>query len=288
MNSKLQKIHEIITAKIISAIDAGTAPWMRPWDGRCGPSNGITGRMYTGINNMMLSLEGMAIDEGKDPRWLTFQQAKQKCWKVKKGSTGTHVLLWKPLYGEDKEGNAEIKAVWQKTFTVFHASQIDGISEYVPPAMNNIAIQEKAEKIIESSGAVIRFGGNRACYVPALNRIQMPQREFFYSSEGYYSTILHELIHWTKHPDRLARHSDTYAEEELVAEIGSMFMSAATGIPQTEENFGNDVAYVKSWLQGYKDKSAAIFRAAAMANKAVNWLLEKAGEQPAEISTEQE
>ena len=84
--------------------------------------------------------------------------------------------------------------------------------------------------------------------------------------------------HWTGHISRLARQL-TYAEEELVAEIGSMFLSAATGIPQTEENFGNDVAYVRSWLSRVKtkDKGNAIFKAAAAANKAVNFLLEKAG-----------
>ena len=274
----LEKERAEMTEKIIKAVEEGTAPWMRPWDGRCGPSNGVTGRMYTGINNMLLSLRGINIDNGKDPRWVTFDQAKKKAWQVQKGAKSEHVLLWKPFGVEDEDGNVEIKAVWQRVFYVFHASQVKGMPEYVPPKMNDIELQEKAEKIIKASGAVIFFHGNQPCFMPAYDKIRMTERGYFHTSAGYYSTILHELVHWTGHISRLARQL-TYAEEELVAEIGSMFLSAATGIPQTEENFGNDVAYVRSWLSRVKtkDKGNTIFKAAAAANKAVNFLLEKAG-----------
>ncbi|MBQ6664153.1 MAG: DUF1738 domain-containing protein [Synergistaceae bacterium] len=275
MNEYLRQQHEEITRKIIEAIEAGTAPWQRPWDGRGGPHNAGSGRAYTGINNIVLTLKGEEIDGEHDPRWLTYKQASDKGWQVKKGAKGTHVILWKPYGEEDEDGNMEIKAVWQKVYTVFHASQIEGIGEYIPPVWNEIELQEKAERIIEASGAKIIFGGNRAFFSPAGDFIKVPERGYFYTVAGYYSTMLHELVHWTGGKTRLNRRHLEYAQEELVAEMGSMFLSAATGIPQTEQNFNNDAEYIRGWLSRVsdKDKPSAIFRAAADANKAVDYLL---------------
>ena len=272
MSDYNKKVHEEMTEKIIKAIEAGTAPWQRPWDGRCGPHNAGSGRAYTGINSVWLCMKGVEMDGGHDPRWLTYKQAQKEGWQVKKGSKGTHVQLWKPLYKDDGQGNLEIKAVWEKIFTVFHASQVEGIGEYVPPAWNQNELQEKAEEIIKSSKAVIEYCGNQPCYIPALDKIQMPERGYFYTTEGYYSTLLHELVHWTRHKTRLNRDLPR-PQEELVAEMGSMFLSAATGIPQSEELFQNHADYIKGWRSHTKDKVNAVLRAAADANRAVNYLL---------------
>ena len=272
MSDYNKKVHEEMTEKIIKAIEAGTAPWQRPWDGRCGPHNAGSGRAYTGINSVVLCMKGVEMDGGHDPRWLTYKQAQSEGWQVKKGSKGTYVQLWKPLYKDDGQGNLEIKAVWEKIFTVFHASQVEGIGEYVPPVWNQNELQEKAEEIIKSSKAVIEYCGNQPCYIPALDKIQMPERGYFYTAEGYYSTLLHELVHWTRHKTRLNRDLSR-PQEELVAEMGSMFLSAATGIPQSEELFQNHADYIKGWRSHTKDKVNAVLRAAADANRAVNYLL---------------
>ena len=222
------------------------------------------------------------MDKGRDPRWATFLQAKQQGWQIKKGAKGTRVILWKPFEAraKDDEENAEPKQVFlQRVFTVFHASQIDGISDYQPPVKNEIELCAEAERIIAASGAEIHYGGDRGCYFPSDDIIQLPERERFYSTAGYYSTALHELIHWTGHQSRLNRkqnpnkYSREYAFEELVAEIGSMFISAATGIPQTEENFQNDTSYVASWLERMKDDPNVIFKAATEASKAADFIL---------------
>lgn len=246
MNDVLKNYREKITEKIIKAIEAGTAPWQKPWNGSGAPCNAISGRSYSGINNLTLTMRGFEIDEGRDPRWATFLQVKQQGWKIKKGAKGTQIILWKPFDVQPKKDdeNIEIKQVFlQRVFTVFHASQIDGIKPYQPPVKNEIELCTEAERIIFDSGAEIHYGGGRACYFPANDVIQLPERERFYSPAGYYSTTLHELVHWTGHSSRLNRRlnpdkcSSEYAFEELIAEIGSMFISAATGIPQTEENF---------------------------------------------------
>ena len=271
--------YEEMTGKIIAALEKGTAPWQRPWNGREAHQNAFTKRCYTGVNQLALEVAGMEIDGGQDPRWLTFMQAKERGLNIKKGAKGTHVILWKPM--EDKkneEEDAEIVAVWQKVFTVFHASQIDGIKEYVPPEITEIESHERAEKIIADSKAKIVFGGGRAFYRPADDFIQLPPKEDFKTTEGYYSTLLHELTHWTGHESRLNRgfgksYTPEYAFEELVAEMGSLFVSSIAGIKQTDGEFQNHASYVGSWLKELKHDSKYIFKAAAQANKAAEFLM---------------
>lgn len=61
----------------------------------------------------------------------------------------------------------------------------------------------------------------------------MPSFECFRDAESYYSTLAHEMTHWTKHPARLARDfgrkqwgDKGYAQEELLAELGASFLCA--------------------------------------------------------------
>ena len=201
MASKTTEFREEITSKIITAIENGTAPRQQPWNGAEGPQNGVTHHQYSGINTVILSLAMMTMDGDKrnDPRWLTYRQAQSNDWYVRKGEKGTRGILWKPTIGTDENGKREITAVLQRTFTVFHASQIEGILDYVPPEINIIEAHEKAEKIIVDSGANIVFGGGETFYSPSDDYIQMPPKTDFKSAEGYYSTILHEL---SVRPDR--------------------------------------------------------------------------------------
>ena len=105
MSGIIKNYREEITAQIIKAIEAGTAPWQKPWDGRGCPCNAISKRQYTGINTVVLAMKGFEIDGGHDPRWATFAQANKNGWKIKKGVKGTRVILWKPV--EDKEQEKE-------------------------------------------------------------------------------------------------------------------------------------------------------------------------------------
>ncbi len=67
--------------------------------------------------------------------------------------------------------------------------------------------------------------------------IHLPWPENFKTMGDYYSTALHEHTHWTGHESRLNRPivnrfgSEEYAEEELVAELGSAFLCSHLGVP---------------------------------------------------------
>ena len=224
MTDYSKKVREEITNSLVEAIKAGTAPWTRPWRGREAPKN-ISGREYSGINTLILSVKGLELDGGNDLRWMTFHQAEEYGLRVKKGAKGTHVTLWKPIADEQDK----VVAVVQRFFTVFHASQVDGIGEYTPPPVNEIEAHETAEKIISASGAEIIFGGGRAFYQPSTDTIHMPPK-------GDSSRLKRNIYG--------GRHTTAYAREELVAEIGSMFISCEAKIPQSEEVFNNHASYV--------------------------------------------
>ena len=299
MNNKIREYRQEMTEQVVKALEQGTAPWQRPWSGECFPQNAVSRRYYSGANVIVLSMKGLKLDGGADPRWLTYRQAAAKGWSIKKGEHGTRISFWKNLAVTlkdeddspilDGNGNPMMKTIlMEKLFTVFHASQVEGIPPYVPHTVNAIEADEKAERIIADSGAEIRYGGGRAFYRHSEDFIQLPKTEFFEDTAGYYATLLHELVHWTGHESRLHRTSGSvmgspeYAREELVAEMGSMFLSAETDIPQTPEHFANHAAYVESWIILLKSDPNALFKAASEANRAAEFLLRKEREREKE------
>jgi antirestriction protein ArdC len=99
----------------------------------------------------------------------------------------------------------------------------------------------------------------------------MVPRENFINVEEYYSALYHELIHSTAHASRLNRgFKEDYAYEELIAEIGSVYLSGLSGImPRTLKN---QVSYIGTWLKMIEGNPKVLLRAAAEAQKAVNYI----------------
>ena len=291
ISQKAQENRDSLVKDLIDAMKNGTAPWQQPWTGDMEtPFNAVSGRHYHGVNFVRLSLRGAQLGQGGDPRWCTYEQAKEKGWHVKPGEKGTKVEFYKfdekPKFDDfgdpvlDDEGNQKVdKSVVVRNYVVFHASQIDGIEPYVPKVHNAVECSEKAERILKESGADIRHGGDSAFYAFEKDFIQLPAMEQFNSQADYYATALHELTHWTGHPSRLNREqtsdmkSEAYAREELVAEIGSMFVSAETGIPQTKEHLDNHASYVDFWIKAVEEDPNALFKAVSQAQKASEEIL---------------
>jgi antirestriction protein ArdC len=272
--------YKVVTDKIIEALEQGRVPWRRPWDpekaggrGQFTPQNPVSGTRYRGINAFLLGMDARAISMA-DPRWMTFNQAKEKGWNVRKGEKGTTVFFYKKLQVEDEtaeEGKKTIPIL--KAFTVFHASQVDGIPPYVAPKVDENAPwtrPEAADVILKNSGAIVKLGGDRAFYSPSTDHIQLPPDSAFNSPHEWAATALHELGHWTGHKDRLNRDltgrfgSGAYAQEELRAELASAFIAAETGLP-TE--IPQHASYIGSWLKALRDDKREIFRAASDAQK---------------------
>ncbi len=278
-------LYQSVTNRIVAALEAGAPPWVCPWSGGPGasaPANLGSGRPYRGINVLLLNFQAML---GGYPvnRWLTYCQAQALGAQVRRGEQGTQVVFFKLLEVEGRQpcnapSPADPKVVpLLRSFTVFNAAQIDGLSPGllpVPPSADWMPIDE-AEAMLSRSGAHIRHGGDRAYYHPAQDLIQLPERGRFEGSEAYYRVALHELTHWSGHAARCNRplqgrqHIEAYAFEELVAEIGSAFLCGHCGLPGSLQH----ASYVEHWLQALRSDRRLIFTAAAQAQKAADYLL---------------
>lgn len=282
----LPDLYTTVTQRIIAALEAGTPPWQCPWrrvgaDAR--PANATTGRPYRGVNVLLLNVQAMSCGY-RSSRWLTYQQARAADAYVRKGEQGTLIVFFK-MREVDKashpqeDGDADRRLVpLLKAFTVFNVDQVDGLPDDLMPAPMEPGSWEPldaAEHILTESGATVQHGGSKAFYAPGPDLIQLPPRAAFDCSGDYYATALHELTHWTGHPSRcnrpLGRRQgiDAYAFEELVAEMGSAFLSDYCGLIGRVQH----ASYIASWLHALRNDKRLIFTAASQAQKAADYLL---------------
>jgi antirestriction protein ArdC len=134
-----------------------------------------------------------------------------------------------------------------------------------------------------ATGVTITEGGAQAFYRPSVDAVTMPDRYRFKEAEPFYATLFHELTHATGHGTRVGRDfnaskrwgDSAYAMEELVAELGAAFLCSHHGVSKAER--ADHASYIASWLKVLKSDSRAIFKAAADAQAAVNWLVTRAG-----------
>jgi antirestriction protein ArdC len=283
-----EDIYTRVTARIISALEQGVRPWVKPWSvehtaGHITQPLRHNGQPYRGINVLMLW--GDSVEKGfVSPFWLTYKQAVEMKGQVRKGQHGSTVVYADRFTkeGTDAKGQSvEQEIPFLKAYTVFNAEQVEGLPEhfYAHPE-KPLPLSERigsADAFVVATKAELHHGGNMAYYAPGPDRIQLPPFEVFRDAESYYATLLHELTHWTRHERRLDRNfgrkafgDDGYAREELVAELGAAFLCAYLGI--AAEPREDHVAYLDHWLKVLKEDKRAIFQAAAHAQKASDFL----------------
>lgn len=285
-------IHQEITNRIIDALEAAgefQLPWVTQRGGSFDrPVNVASKRPYNGVNIVSLWVSSQA-NEFPSNIWGTYRQWQQSGCQVRKGEKSSLVVFYKTIEieGENAEtGEAEqSERIFARASRVFNAAQVEGFeipSEDLPedPVFDPIA---RAEAFAVSTKARIEEGGDRACYVPATDTIQMPERRRFTGTdtsspaEAFYSTLCHELVHWSGSKSRLERDLSTrfggeaYAMEELVAELGAAFLCSELGI--TSEPRVDHASYIRNWLAVLKNDKKAIFTAASKASQAADWLI---------------
>jgi antirestriction protein ArdC len=275
--------YQEVTDQIIAALDAGIRPWRQTWkSGSPGmPINATTGQPYHGINVLVLTMTSFAL--GGDPRFCSYKQAADRGWQVRKGERGTTVFFFKRMLVEDLNAAPEAedrrRAIpMLRAFTVFNGSQIEGIPEYVAPSVVDAPWRrpEAADIILSNSKAVIRIGGDRAFYSPSHDFIQLPPPYSFESPNALASLALHEASHWTGGKDRLDRDltsrfgSAAYAQEELRAELASVFLGKVLDLPS---DIPNHASYLGTWIETLKADKREIFRAASDAQRIADYLL---------------
>jgi len=316
MTPKQRKdVYQNVTDKIISYLEEGlNKKWVRPWS--CLASSGgeqvsLVGRRYNGVNQLLLSIE-KSVSGYKSNRWGTYKGFQKIGAQVKKGEHSTEVIFYSKIEKEEIDPKTK-KTVKKnifiiKSYAVFNADQVSGYDEKKPisndpedaeivKTFDDIEQGEIIRSMVKAHNVnLIHNNEGRAYFQPSTDKIVMPPSETFNNASRYYETLLHELTHWTGHKDRLNRDgitkyagfgSNSYAFEELVAELGSAFTSQTLGVSTQEAIREDHYPYIKSWIQGLKDDKKAIVKASALAQASSDYLL-KPILKPEEIEETQE
>ena len=276
-------VYQLVTDQIISLLEQGIVPWQRPWAEAGVPANLLSKRQYRGINLWLL----LSLNYEQN-YFLTWDQIKSMGGSVNKGETGHIVVFWKPVQKKAEEDkDAKKKQVpMLRYYKVFNIAQCRDIPENLIPKSEVAAVDREplheCEGIINTmaDGPVIVHKEQKAYYRIDIDTINMPKKKSFKSLESYYSTLFHELVHSTGAEKRLGRKtltdmvpfgSESYAMEELIAEMGSAYLCSFYGILPNE--IKNTVAYLDNWLGVFKKDKRFIISASGQAQKAVDLIL---------------
>lgn len=294
-------VYDTITANIVTAIESGAGEFRMPWhratisDGM--PTNALTGAEYRGSNVLSLWVSSMSKGYTSN-RWATYKQWAELGAQVRKGEKATTGVYFQMMERKTEKAPADSNQKapglipFARAFHLFNADQVDGytVAPTVPRTDLTVTLAD-ADYAIAKTGAKIIHAGSRAFYRPSTDEVYMPERAAFTgtetstATESYYSTLLHEVTHWTGHKTRLDRDftrssrfgDEAYAGEELVAELGAAFLCARLGITNSPRI--DHAQYLAAWLKVLKADSRAIVRAASDAQKAADYILNKQAEQ---------
>lgn len=277
-NSKLD-VYELITNRIIDQLEQGVVPWRIPWTQAGMPKNLISNRPYNGINIWLLSALGFTRN-----LFLSYKQVKSLGGSIIKGQKACPVVFWNWKEKKDEKTNEIKKIGILRYYMVFNIDQCDGIAIGSESELNvsEPLIMPSCEEIITgyTTCPPVEHRGSEAYYHRINDKITMPEKKGFIDSDHYYSTLFHELVHSTGHPNRLNRKelteptkfgSEQYSQEELIAEMGASFLTSLAGIG--EKPFDNHVAYIQNWLQTLENDKRCIIYASGKAQRAVDYIL---------------
>jgi antirestriction protein ArdC len=267
-------LHEEITNRIIEELKQGRTPWVKPWSVPL-PYNAATQHRYSGINVLLLWLAPY-----RRPAWITFRQAGALGGRVRKGERAIPIVYVSKIM--KTEGEEERMIPFLRRYHVFNVEQVEGL----PSNLYAQAQEDPTNTVnlfLSGIDADVRHGCVAAYFDRTGDYIQLPDPEHFISRDRYYATRLHETVHWSGHASRLNRQfgerfgDNAYVFEELVAELGSAFLSAELGLP-TELHHAE---YIRSWIAILSDHRQAIFTAAAKASAAADYLADLVRERSA-------
>jgi antirestriction protein ArdC len=286
-----QDVYETVTNKVLEMMEAHGANWINPF-ARKGkalqPHNIISKKPYRGINHMMLMWSPYETSA-----WGTFKQWNEKGCSVHKGEKATPIVFWQFIEKEDDKGQ-KVTIPFLRQYYAFNVAQVEGdFAERLLTCTDNgtgaedIAAAEDFFRQIPAD--VHHTSTGRAYYNPMNDFISMPSKDVFEdtptstATESYYSTLSHELTHWTGHTSRLDRLTksrfgdESYAREELVAEIGAALLCAHLEISSSPRP--DHAQYLNGWMKALSDHKKEFVSAAAAASKAVDFVIEAAGKE---------
>ncbi len=294
-------LYQEVTNQILDLLENQKLTWDKPWisvtkDGKR-PHNAVTGRTYSGLNQILLSMRQMKAGYPYSG-WLTFKQIQDKGGRVILGNKTSSIFHYKLIYYDNMDRKYEPEQVLQMSlneqrdlelkkrsillyYNVFNIAQTSGLSKAYytleeGQLLTEVEKDESAENLIASTKArILHMVCDEACYNYLHDVIFLPERNQFKGIVPYYETTLHELAHWTGHTSRLNRSlknifgSEEYAKEELIAELSSAFLCADLGFSM---GITNSAAYIQDWIRVLKADSRYIFKAIRSAEDAAKYI----------------
>lgn len=275
-DERMQEAREGLVRQVIADMREKGAGWSRAWVNGA-PTNPVSGTVYRGRNALMLAFY-MRVDGLDDPRFMTFNQARQKGYKVMKGCHSYPIEKWKQIASDRNDPGKRIRqpkttVEWERAredpdieirnlpvghFNLFSARYIDGIEPWEGPSSR--VDGDLADFLERNSPVRVKeMVGNEAFYDPDADDITIPRREQFKGTEGFARVLLHEQGHATGHPSRLGRDMSgralsadperraAYAREELVAELNSMFCANELGVPMPQVGQDDPMSKSSYW-----------------------------------------
>jgi len=284
-------VYQMVTDRIIELLEAGTVPWQKPWTETGVPMNALSKRPYRGINLWLL----LSLNYERN-LFLTWDQLKKIGGSVNLGQHGHIVVFWKQVkkVPEELDGNGKAKQIpMLRYYKVFNVEQCRDVPKDLIPEL----VKDDVDPILECEAIIntmpdsplLIFTGKKAYYDIEKDQVVLPSLKRFKTSESYYSTLFHELVHSTGAEKRLGRKtinemaefgSEPYSIEELIAELGSSYLNFYTGI--LDKGIENSVAYIQGWLEKLKNDKRFIISASGQAQKAVDFILNRQGQESKE------
>lgn len=304
MAAQMNKAREELTQMFLSSLEQEKIPWQKPWKTTNvadygTQENPVTGSRYRGVNALMLWV--VSLNKGySDPRWCTFKQAQKKGWNVKKGEKGTPVEFWSYYDVAEKKKLSwnEVAEIVQNApdrqkdivsisnvYMVFNAVQIEGIPSLdIPPPPNpeywERLLADFSDRYLEAEKIAFHTG-LKASYSSSKDAITMPPKESFVGEIEYYDRLFHECAHSTgavkrlNRPASLDKRTESYAMEELRAEIAGAFILSEAGYTTSPSIRENNMAYIQCWISEIQEKPKALFDAIRDANKICDFVCER-------------
>ena len=286
-------LYETVTNKVLEMMETHGTNWINPF-ARKGkslrPYNIASKKAYRGINTLLLGWSNYA-----SPVWGTYKQWNERGCQVRKGEKSTAIVFWQFVEKVDEEGKKQT-IPFLRNYNVFNAEQVEGdvaaallVDTVEGDGADEVAAAEDFFRRIPAKVKHSKEG--RAYYSPLGDFVHMPSKDVFEdtptssATECYYSTLAHELTHWTGHKDRLDRINhkawgdEAYAREELVAEIGAALLCAHLEISASPRP--DHAQYLNCWMRKLADHKREFVSAASAAAKAVEFLIEASEQEQA-------
>lgn len=287
----------------------GKGKWIKPFFSTSGMHRNMyakKGITYEGFN--MMRLEFVAQHRGYTSNlWATAKQLKEHKRYIKAGEHGTDILFWKrlpkvdkdgkPVYVTDANGNVKVDedgkpiqetVCFEQFYKVFNECQLQDYVEKQPEQIDENVLNKInmfKENYLDRIGANYTEGHGRACYCPLTDSIELPSISQYNKDMllEYIPTACHETVHWSGAKSRLNRDlsghfgSDSYAYEELIADIGAGFISQEFG--QQYLFSQNNIKYIEGWIKELTDKPRTLLSACSKAKEAYKYLMTLASDE---------